>query len=332
MNYRLTHSKPGLILVATIIGILLIPLFTFAQEPPEIDFRASPSTIKKGETATLVWNAKKAFECITRSGTLQLPNGIVQVKPDKTTDYFITCRGKGGTLTVNTRVTVEGTAAPSDENGNGGGQNEENSNGGAGSSAGQFVAACVANPTVAKIDQLVKFTYTHTGGAAISRQFWTGDISGTTKEIKTTFKTPGTKKAELFLLTKDGFTAEASCYAFVEPDAKPATPPPAAVTTNGDKTPPASPPQPETQKDEQKNNEKNLGAAAASEKTSGSLLFIILISILINIAILFYVFVFTKKKAKIEEGLTQTSPPDYLGQSLQTGPGEPPEAPEALFT
>lgn len=300
------------------------------------------------------WHAENAIECKTSSGLIKSPVGLAQVQPTKTTEYFISCRnGVNQTAIAKVTVTVTGTSggssssSGSSSNSSSSGDNTSNTTS---SSGHQFSIACVANPEVAHIDQLVKFSAAHTGNVVISRWFWTGDVSGKGQEVKTTFDSAGRKKAELFALTTEGFTAETSCYTFVEPDPKPvASVAPAAGSNSG--TSGSSGAGNETGgsaapiEDAKENKDENLGAAAASGGTSKGLLFILLVSIVLNIAILFYIFVFTKKKTRIENDIDynqynyqeQNYPENNYQEPIvqqevpALEPKQYPEAPEALF-
>lgn len=340
------------IIIVAIAGIFLIPLISLAQEAPTVTLSASPDTIEKGERATLEWHAENAIECKTSSGLIKSPVGFTQVQPVKTTEYFISCRNGVNQIAI-AKVTVTvvetsgGSSASSSSSSNSSGSSSTSQNSSEGtspnssSSGHQFSIACIANPEVARIDQLVKFSATYTGNVVISRWFWTGDVSGKGQEVKTTFDSAGRKKADLFALTVEGYTAETSCYAFVEPDPKPAAAPASTAGSNSgapgssgteSKTNETVPPA----EDAKENKDENLEAAAARGGTSGGLLFILLVSIILNIAILFYIFVFTKKKTRIENDM------DYPQYNYQESPGQPeppaqepkqyPEAPEALFS
>jgi hypothetical protein len=87
----------GLILVL-IIGYLVISTKEkFIVNPPEIhDFRAEPSTVKKGEFSTLIWNTSNAREVqISNVGNVSL-DGLKKVNPKETTTYTLTARNQEG--------------------------------------------------------------------------------------------------------------------------------------------------------------------------------------------------------------------------------------------
>jgi peptidoglycan-associated lipoprotein len=81
-------------------------------QPPRIDaFSAEPSSIQRGQSATLNWSVANATDISIDQGLGQIAaNGMRQVFPANTTTYTLTARGGGGSLTRSATVTV--TAPP----------------------------------------------------------------------------------------------------------------------------------------------------------------------------------------------------------------------------
>ncbi|MEO8726064.1 MAG: PQQ-binding-like beta-propeller repeat protein [Acidobacteriaceae bacterium] len=79
---------------------------------PTVQFSANPSTIIRGNPATLTWATTNATGFSIDNGVGGQPvNGSVQVSPGATTTYTATATGPGGTSTGQASVTV--TPAPS---------------------------------------------------------------------------------------------------------------------------------------------------------------------------------------------------------------------------
>jgi peptidoglycan-associated lipoprotein len=81
-------------------------------QPPRIDaFSAEPSSIQRGQSATLSWSVANATDMSIDQGVGPIAaNGTRQVFPANTTTYTLTARGGGGSLTRSATVTV--TAPP----------------------------------------------------------------------------------------------------------------------------------------------------------------------------------------------------------------------------
>jgi peptidoglycan-associated lipoprotein len=79
---------------------------------PRIDaFSAEPSSIQRGQSATLTWSVANATDISIDQGLGQIAaNGMRQVFPANTTTYTLTATGGGGSLTRSATVTV--TAPP----------------------------------------------------------------------------------------------------------------------------------------------------------------------------------------------------------------------------
>jgi peptidoglycan-associated lipoprotein len=81
-------------------------------QPPRIDaFSVEPSSIQRGQSATLSWSVANATDISIDQGLGEIgANGTRQVFPANTTTYTLTARGGGGSLTRSATVTV--TAPP----------------------------------------------------------------------------------------------------------------------------------------------------------------------------------------------------------------------------
>jgi peptidoglycan-associated lipoprotein len=96
------------------------PTKTEAPPPPPVarpmiaTFEAEPSTIERGQSATLRWKITGDTSDISISpGIGSVPNeGTRQVFPGSTVTYTLTAKGPGGTATMNASVTVTSPAPP----------------------------------------------------------------------------------------------------------------------------------------------------------------------------------------------------------------------------
>ncbi|HOQ44767.1 MAG TPA: peptidoglycan-associated lipoprotein Pal [Bryobacteraceae bacterium] len=85
------------------------PAETPAPPPakPSIQFSAEPSTIERGNAATLNWTVSDATDVsITPGVGTVTARGSRQVYPTETTTYTLTAKGPGGTSTATATVTV----------------------------------------------------------------------------------------------------------------------------------------------------------------------------------------------------------------------------------
>ena len=83
-------------------------------QPPRIDtFSAEPTTIERGQSATLRWSVAAATNMSIDQGigTVQA-NGSRQVSPNTSTTYTMTASGSGGTETRSVTVTVNAPPPP----------------------------------------------------------------------------------------------------------------------------------------------------------------------------------------------------------------------------
>ena len=81
---------------------------------PRIDaFSAEPSSIQRGQSATLSWSVANATDISIDQGLGQIAaNGMRQVFPANTTTYTLTATGGGGSLTRSATVTVAAPPPP----------------------------------------------------------------------------------------------------------------------------------------------------------------------------------------------------------------------------
>ncbi|MGD9058454.1 MAG: Ig-like domain-containing protein, partial [Desulfobacterales bacterium] len=80
--------------------------------PPEISvFSAEPLTVKRGESATLIWQTAHANSCIIDPGIGTVAaNGSHSVTPTDTTIYTLTAEGTGDPAMAAVTVTIENSA------------------------------------------------------------------------------------------------------------------------------------------------------------------------------------------------------------------------------
>ena len=83
-------------------------------QPPRIDsFTAEPTTIQRGQSATLRWSVAAATSMSINQGVGAVQaNGSQQVSPANSTTYTLTASGAGGTDTRSVTVTVNAPPPP----------------------------------------------------------------------------------------------------------------------------------------------------------------------------------------------------------------------------
>ncbi|GFO55654.1 hypothetical protein GMSM_26610 [Geomonas sp. Red276] len=75
---------------------------------PSDTLTLTPSTVTKGQSATLSWSSKDATNCEIQPGIGPVPtSGSMQVTPDDGTVYTLTCTGEGGTAKDTARANVQ---------------------------------------------------------------------------------------------------------------------------------------------------------------------------------------------------------------------------------
>ena len=89
------------------------PVAPPAPASPTASLTASPTTIDKGQSATLSWQTSNATDVSIDSGIGSVqPNGSQSVSPSDTTTYTLTAKGAGGSLTATATVTVNAPPPP----------------------------------------------------------------------------------------------------------------------------------------------------------------------------------------------------------------------------
>jgi peptidoglycan-associated lipoprotein len=72
-----------------------------------VTLQAAPTSIQKGESATLTWSSTNATQLILEPGLGTVsPEGSTKVTPSESTTYTITATGPGGSADATARVTV----------------------------------------------------------------------------------------------------------------------------------------------------------------------------------------------------------------------------------
>jgi peptidoglycan-associated lipoprotein len=80
---------------------------------PTVTLNASPTTIEKGQCATLTWSSTNATTVSLDQGIGDVAtSGSRQVCPSESTTYTINVKGEGGTASATTRITVNSPAPP----------------------------------------------------------------------------------------------------------------------------------------------------------------------------------------------------------------------------
>jgi peptidoglycan-associated lipoprotein len=87
-----------------------------AAAQPTVSLQASPSTVEKGDPATLSWTSTDATQLAIAPdiGTVNA-QGQKAVTPAASTTYTITASGPGGSATASARITVATAAPPLEE-------------------------------------------------------------------------------------------------------------------------------------------------------------------------------------------------------------------------
>src|SRR5215470_13725272 len=80
---------------------------------PTVTLTASPTTINKGESATLNWSSTNATQLtISPEVGAVAPEGSTKVSPSDSTTYAITASGPGGSADSSIRITVNAPPPP----------------------------------------------------------------------------------------------------------------------------------------------------------------------------------------------------------------------------
>ena len=231
------------IVISGVFLAVLVPLFPAnAANDPNLSFSIDPTSITKGETATLTWFGTNIRGCSGYgdwSESFYASNDIVagnrQVKPSEHSTYGLSCFGEGGVVRkeVSINVSAPGTtsytyssvasaqpaiiyAPPS-----GAGLQAPSYNTPLYAPSYQYVtpqkltAGCAASPTLAAKGEKVTFVGSYVGGSGTANYSWSGDISGTGKIIDKIFSETGTKTANLTVTDTAGAQAAAQCSSVV---------------------------------------------------------------------------------------------------------------------
>ncbi len=84
-----------------------------AAARPTVTLQASPTSINKGESATLSWNSTDATQLtISPEVGAVTAQGSTKVTPADSTTYAITATGPGGSADASARVTVNAPPPP----------------------------------------------------------------------------------------------------------------------------------------------------------------------------------------------------------------------------
>lgn len=98
-TYRLNATGPGGSSSAQVTVTVLVA--------PVIIFSSTPSTITRGNAATLAWTVTDATLVVIDNGVgAQPPSGVLEVRPQQTTTYLLTAAGPGGIRLAQTTLTV----------------------------------------------------------------------------------------------------------------------------------------------------------------------------------------------------------------------------------
>lgn len=105
-SYSLTCSGPGGVATQAVTVTVTTPA-------PTVTISASPTTVKSGSTATLEWSSTDATSCVASggwTGAEPLRGSQTTVALSNTTDFTLTCQGKGGSASQSVTVTVAAAA------------------------------------------------------------------------------------------------------------------------------------------------------------------------------------------------------------------------------
>ncbi len=171
----------------------------FSSSLVSVNITANPESIFRGESTTLIWSSTNATSCETAGGTwagIKNTYGSESVSPSTTTYYTLRCNNNLGENASDTQVIFV---------------NQGSSPFISPVPAGQFNVSCVADPSEISIGQIVSFAGAQSYGAEPVTYRWSGDVSGNTQTIKTSFVTTGIKTAQLAITDSAGKTVSAVC-------------------------------------------------------------------------------------------------------------------------
>ena len=173
---------------------------TAAGSSVSVNITANPESIFRGEFTTLIWSSTNAVSCEATGGPwagVKQIFGSELVSPSVTTYYTLRCNNSVGEYTSDTQVIFVNPSGSTPII----------------QPVGQFNTSCVVDPARVSVGQTVTFAGAQSRGMEPVNYRWSGDISGNTQTVKTSFSTPGTKTATLTVTDSTGKTASATCSA-----------------------------------------------------------------------------------------------------------------------
>jgi hypothetical protein len=114
LNPLFLSKGTGIVGPRTIIHLNFLLTSSDAQEKkstledlPQISLSVEPSTITRGQTTTLTWQASNVLTCSgTNFSTNQAISGVIVISPTETTTFSISCQGPRGSASKSVTVTV----------------------------------------------------------------------------------------------------------------------------------------------------------------------------------------------------------------------------------
>ncbi len=150
------------------------------QPPPPTkpsigSFHANPSSVVKGQIATLSWSVSGATSVRVDSGIGSVTGNSVEVTPAVTTDYTLIAENVAGITTVKTKVTVTELAPPL---------------------AKPVISSFEANPSNINKGQSTVLSWSVSGATSVRIDNGTGAVTGSTAIVSPTVPTDYTLTAE----------------------------------------------------------------------------------------------------------------------------------------
>lgn len=164
-----------------------------------VNITANPESIFRGESTTLIWSSTNATSCEASGywAGLKPPFGSESVSPSTTVSYTLRCNNSVGEYTSDTQVIFVNPSGSTPII----------------QPAGQFNVSCVVDPARVSVGQTITFAGAQSRGIEPVTYKWTGDVSGNTQTVRTSFSTTGTKTAQLTVTDSIGKMASAICSA-----------------------------------------------------------------------------------------------------------------------
>lgn len=159
---------------------------------PSVDLRVNgsngPVSISSARDVTISWTSANVTACNSVGNSKPL-SGSATVNVTTSGTFTISCTGNYGT--VSDSVVVKLTSSNDD-----------------------LSVSCVANPSTANVNGTLVWTAIPKGGSGDYKYSWSGDASGSTQTIPTSYSTAGTKTAKV-KVTSDSETDNATCSAVI---------------------------------------------------------------------------------------------------------------------